>query len=74
VKAGKPDPEIFLKAAKLAGVNPQNYLVIEDSHNGVTAAQKTGIKCIGFLNPDSGNQDLSMAGSTVHSFRDISTE
>ena len=74
MKAGKPDPDIFLKAAQMARVDPWNCLVIEDSHHGVTAAKKAGMKCIGFLNPNSGNQDLSQAGRTVHSFRDISTE
>jgi HAD superfamily hydrolase (TIGR01509 family) len=72
MKAGKPDPEIFLKAAQAAGADPKNCVVIEDSNNGVTAAKKAGMKCIGFLNPNSGQQDLSQANRIVHTFRDIS--
>lgn len=34
----KPDPEIFLKAAKNIGVNPENCIVIEDSPAGIKAA------------------------------------
>jgi beta-phosphoglucomutase-like phosphatase (HAD superfamily) len=38
---------------------------LEDSVNGVTAAKRAGMKCIGFLNPNSGNQDLSKADKIV---------
>lgn len=72
VREGKPNPDIFLKAAQMAGVAPWNCLVIEDSHHGVTAAKKAGMTCIGFVNPNSGSQDLSQADQIVHSFRDIS--
>jgi HAD superfamily hydrolase (TIGR01509 family) len=36
----KPDPAIFLHAAKLAGVAPSECLVIEDAANGVTAPKR----------------------------------
>ncbi|AUA30168.1 hydrolase, HAD superfamily, IA subfamily [Clostridioides difficile] len=42
----KPNPEIFLKAAKKINVNPQNCIVIEDSPMGVEAAYNGGIRCI----------------------------
>ncbi len=74
MKAGKPDPGIFLKAAELAGVDPQDCLVVEDSYNGVTAAKRAGMKCIGFVNPNSGNHDLSQADKIVHSPAEISYE
>jgi HAD superfamily hydrolase (TIGR01509 family) len=74
VKAGKPDPEIFVKAAQLAGVDSKDCVVIEDSHNGVTAAKRANMKCIGFLNPNSGNQDLSKADKIVHSLGEVSVK
>ena len=40
VKKTKPNPEIFLKAAKKLKVNPQECIVIEDSSAGVEAAYK----------------------------------
>jgi len=46
VENSKPDPEIFLKAAKGLDVNPENCIVIEDSDAGITAAhaaKMTGI-------------------------------
>lgn len=71
VNSGKPDPEIFLKTAELAGVKPKDCLVIEDSANGVHAAVKAGMKCIGYSNPGSGNQDLSEANLIIKSFQKL---
>ena len=42
----KPDPEIFLKAAKGLGVEPENCIVIEDSDAGIMAALRAGMKGI----------------------------
>jgi HAD superfamily hydrolase (TIGR01509 family) len=42
VSACKPDPEIFLKAAALIGVPPQDCIVLEDSLNGILAAHAAG--------------------------------
>ena len=46
VKEGKPNPEIFLKAAKLIGVEPVNCVVLEDSVAGVAAAYSAGMRPI----------------------------
>lgn len=42
VQHSKPDPEIFLKAADLLNVPPQDCLVLEDSFNGVRAGVAGG--------------------------------
>lgn len=42
VAACKPDPEIFLRAAELVGVPPQDCIVLEDSVNGIIAAHAAG--------------------------------
>ena len=47
VSRGKPDPEVFLKAATLAGVDPQNCVVLEDSAHGIIAARRGGMKGLG---------------------------
>lgn len=67
----KPFPDIFLKAAKELGVSERECLVIEDSENGVRAAAAAGIACAGFLNPSSGNQDLSVADYLFEDFLSI---
>ena len=61
VEHGKPNPEIFLKVARELGFKPSQCLVIEDARLGVEAAKRAGMKCIGYRNPHSGNQDLSKA-------------
>ena len=42
VTAPKPDPEPYLLAAKLIGVHPGDCFVLEDSPNGVAAAEGAG--------------------------------
>jgi len=42
----KPDPEIFLLAAKRLNVLPQHCVTIEDSIFGVKASKKAKMKCI----------------------------
>ena len=47
VAHGKPAPDIFLRCAELLGVAPNRCVVIEDSANGVLAAQRAGMAAIG---------------------------
>ncbi len=46
ITKGKPDPEIFIKAAELSGYSKENCLVIEDSTNGLKAGISSGIKTV----------------------------
>ena len=46
VKNSKPDPEIFLKAAKKLGSQPSHCIVLEDSAAGIEAAYNAGMKGI----------------------------
>jgi HAD superfamily hydrolase (TIGR01509 family) len=50
VENSKPNPEIFLKAAKGLNVSPEKCIVIEDSDAGITAAHAA--KMIGIHVPD----------------------
>ncbi len=43
----KPDPSIFLHAARLLGVQPSKCAVFEDSINGLKAGKNAGMKVIG---------------------------
>ena len=47
VENGKPAPDIFLLAAEKIGAKPSRCFVFEDSKNGILAAHKAGMKCIG---------------------------
>jgi len=46
VSLGKPDPQVFLLAAKRLGVEPGNCIVIEDAVAGVAAARRAGMRCL----------------------------
>lgn len=74
VKKGKPDPEIFLTTAKYMNLKPEDCLVIEDAKNGVLAAKAARMKCIGFKNENSGNQDLSNADLVIDNYKDLTIE
>ena len=65
---GKPDPETFLRAATELDVNPNECLVVEDAELGVEAAKRAHMKCLGYKNPNSGNQDLSKADIIADDF------
>jgi beta-phosphoglucomutase len=42
VKNGKPDPEIYIKAISMLGLQAHECLVVEDNENGVRAALGSG--------------------------------
>ena len=44
--AGKPDPAVYLTAARRLGVDPRACVAIEDSHAGVASAQAAGMRVI----------------------------
>ena len=67
----KPEPDIFLKVAGLLNVEPDECIVIEDSTSGIIAAKKAGMRCIGYRNVNSGNQDLSEADMIVNKIEEI---
>ena len=50
VKNGKPKPDIYLYAAQTLGFEPQDCVALEDSVNGVKAANAAGCKTV--LVPD----------------------
>ncbi len=71
LKASKPHPEIFLKAAQLAEESRENCMVIEDSTNGIAAAHAAGIYCVGYKSPHSTDQDYSKANKIISRFEEI---
>ncbi len=47
ISHSKPDPEIFLLAASLLKLLPEQCVVFEDAEAGVEAAVRAGMKCVG---------------------------
>ncbi|MBC9717505.1 HAD family phosphatase [Streptomyces sp. TRM66268-LWL] len=46
VPSGKPEPDVFLEAARRLGVDPADCVVMEDAAPGAVAAHKAGMRCI----------------------------
>jgi sugar-phosphatase len=46
VTRGKPDPEAYIKAARLLDVNPSDCLVFEDAPAGIASARASGARVI----------------------------
>ena len=49
VTNGKPDPQVFLVAARRLGVPPSSCVVVEDAPAGVEAARRAGMRSVGVL-------------------------
>lgn len=71
VKSVKPDPELFLLAARKLGIAPSEALIFEDSPNGIKAAKDAGIPCIAIPNAITKSMDLSLATRIVDSFLEL---
>nr|MCR4719517.1 beta-phosphoglucomutase [Bacillota bacterium] len=46
ITKSKPDPEVFLKAAEMLKIPPENCLVVEDADAGIEAGKKGGMKTL----------------------------
>lgn len=66
---GKPDPDIYLLAAKRAGLAPQNCLVVEDSVTGATASVRAGCPTLGFTGTHADRAEHAMKLVQLGCFR-----
>lgn len=71
VTISKPDPMIFLEAARLIGVEPGDCLVLEDAQNGVEAAHNAGMKVFAIPHDASRHHDFSKATKVIGSMKEI---
>lgn len=70
VTRGKPDPEIYLKAAAALKFAPENCIVFEDSLSGVDAGKAAGCKVVGLTTTHS-SEELKKTDFTINNFIDI---
>jgi HAD superfamily hydrolase (TIGR01509 family) len=70
VEKGKPNPEIYLKAASRLGVEPSEMLVFEDSEAGTNAASAAGAFVISVPHEHSRHHDFSNACRIADTLRD----
>uniref|UniRef100_A0ACD5ZPB9 Uncharacterized protein n=1 Tax=Avena sativa TaxID=4498 RepID=A0ACD5ZPB9_AVESA len=74
VKQKKPDPSIYVTAAKKLGVESKNCLVVEDSVIGLQAAKGAGMSCIITYTPSTANQDFKDAIATYPDLSNVRLE
>ena len=53
---GKPQPHIFLEAARRMGVDPQCCIVFEDAPLGIEAARRAGMRAVGICSSHGADQ------------------
>jgi HAD superfamily hydrolase (TIGR01509 family) len=70
ITRGKPDPEIYLLAARRFGLLPAEMLVLEDSQNGCRAAAASGAFTVAVPGEHSRRQDFSAAHLVVEGLAD----
>ena len=70
VTKGKPDPEIYVRAAGLVHVSPEDCWVIEDSLQGIEAGLSAGMKVVGMTTSHS-PEELSHTHITSPDFVDL---
>ncbi len=69
----KPNPAIFNKAVELSGHQKESCIIIEDSTNGIKAANAAGVYVIGFKASDS-VQNYETAEMVISSYNELSYE
>lgn len=70
----KPHPAIFEHAASLSRAPKENCIVIEDSTNGVKAANAAGIFCVGYQSFHSKDQNLATADFIIQDFNKLNAD
>lgn len=70
VKLWKPDPGLFLYAAKSMGFAPENCLVVEDSEVGIEAARRAGMQHMLHV-PEGHEVYEGYDGAVLHRYRDL---
>lgn len=70
LKKGKPDPEIFLKAAELLNLKPSECIGLEDAEAGITSINAAGMFSVGVGSPES----MKEADLFVENTKDLDLE
>lgn len=70
----KPAPDLYLRACAALAVEPADALAIEDSANGVRAANAAGMRCVAVPNRVTASSDLSLADLVIPSLASCSLD
>ncbi|HBR11586.1 MAG TPA: ABC transporter ATP-binding protein [Chryseobacterium sp.] len=67
----KPNPAIFIEAQRLSGNVKTSCIIIEDSTNGILAANRADIFCVGYKSANSKNQNYELADLVIQHFDEL---
>jgi HAD superfamily hydrolase (TIGR01509 family) len=65
VERGKPEPDVFLEAARRIGLDPAEGAGVEDSHNGILAASAAGLRVVAIPNREFPPGQAALAAADV---------
>jgi len=71
VKNHKPNPDVFLEAAKRINIQPEDCVVIEDAINGIQAANSAKMKSVALVTDNHPKEDFVEANYTFSDFKDL---
>jgi len=71
VKKSKPSPEVFLAALQGLSTTSEHAVVLEDSYNGILAAQQAGIFCVVVPTEMTRGLPISVANLRIESLADM---
>jgi HAD superfamily hydrolase (TIGR01509 family) len=71
VTRGKPNPDVYLRAADLLGTPPEACLALEDAPNGVTAAKAATMRCFAIPGDHATPEAVSHADAVLGSLNDV---
>lgn len=71
IEKWKPEPDVFIWAAKTMGFKPEDCVVIEDSLTGIQAAKAGGFDVFGFTAHDYNNELVAEATTTFNSMEKL---
>ena len=65
---GKPNPQVYLTTAEKLNVRPEHCLAIEDSHSGLLAAKKAGMKAVVVDTNNLYNNEIEIADFKINDY------
>uniref|UniRef100_UPI004047FBFF HAD family hydrolase n=1 Tax=Mariniflexile sp. TaxID=1979402 RepID=UPI004047FBFF len=68
VEKSKPHPESYLKAIEKSNFNPNDFLVFEDTKNGVESAKLSGLRCFAIQEMKEMHKKLKHADKIFENF------
>ena len=73
-KLGKPDPAVYMSAARLLGAKPGECIAVEDSPAGVRSAKAAGMVCIAVMTDAVSRDDIKDADVQLDSLLDFTPD